>query len=111
MLDASLVDRTEMITNLLCPAFPHSTFASALQPELIQQMLEAELQTQIPVAAAHLSYYTHVYPGLCCSSKREVAFDLVHTIAYGLSLPLQSRQAIDLYCMPFWQALGLCCQS
>ncbi len=69
-------------------------------------MLEAELQTRIPVPNAYLQSYTDLYPGLFCSSSTEIAFELLQLVSYGLSVTLPRGRATELYYTPFWQAVG-----
>ncbi len=69
-------------------------------------MLEAELQTRIPVPNRYLQSYTNLYPGLFCSSSTDIAFELLHLVSYGLSVPFPLGRATELYHTPFWQAVG-----
>ncbi len=59
-------------------------------------MLEAELQTRIPVPYAYLQSYTNLYPGLFCSSSTDIAFDLLHLVSYGLSVTLPLGRTTQL---------------
>ncbi len=69
-------------------------------------MLEAELQTKIPVPDAYLMLYTNLYPGLFRSSSVDSAFALLQSVSHGLSLPLPLGRPTELYSTPFWQAVG-----
>jgi hypothetical protein len=101
-----LVDATEEVANQLCPVFPESLFVTSLHAASIQCMLEAELQTKIPVPDAYLMLYTNLYPGLFRSSSVDSAFALLQSVSHGLSVPLPLGRPTELYYTPFWQAVG-----
>ena len=82
-----MVDASEEVASQLCPIFPESLFVTSLHATSIQCMLEAELQTTIPVPDASLAFYADLYPGLFCSSSVDSAFKLAHSVSSGLMLP------------------------
>jgi len=100
------VDAPEEVANQLCPVFPESLFVTSLHAASIQCMLEAELQTMIPVPDAYLMLYTNLYPGLFRSSSVDSAFALLQSVSHGLSVPLPLGRPTELYYTPFWQAVG-----
>jgi len=103
----SLEDATEDVASQLCPVFPEPSFVTSLHPASIQCMLEAELQTKIPVPEAYFTtFYDSLYPGLFRSSSVDSAILLLQSVSQGLSVPLPLGRPTELYYTPFWQAIG-----
>lgn len=69
-------------------------------------MLEAELQTQIPVPDMQLTHFNSLFPDLFRSSSVENAIPLLQIVGLGLETPAPRGRASELYYTPFWQAIG-----
>ncbi|KAL0056190.1 hypothetical protein WJX82_008584 [Trebouxia sp. C0006] len=81
----SLEDATEDAASQLCPVFPEPSFVTSLHPASIQCMIEAELQTKIPVPEAYFTtFYDSLYPGLFRSSSVDSAILLVQSVSQGM---------------------------
>ena len=78
------------------PCLLRTRLRYSLHATSIQCMLEAELQTRIPVPNRYLQSYTNLYPGLFCSSSTDIAFDLLHLVSYGLSVTLPLGRTTQL---------------
>lgn len=101
-----MVDATEVVADHLCPIFSEADFATNLSPTHIQRMLEAELQTQIPVPVMQFMHFNSLFPGLLRSSSVENAIPLLQVVGLGLGTAAPRGRPSELYYTSFWQAVG-----
>lgn len=103
---APAADRTADVVSQLCPAFSEPEYVTSFHPASIQQMLEADVQPQIPVASPYFVHYDSLYPGLFRCSDSEAALRLLEAAGVGLRAQVPSDRAIGMYHTVFWQTVG-----